>query len=151
MTERRCETTNGVQLHSHDVLRAALAGHVRRVVVDADNVTIDLGRRRRLFTGSARDAAKLMVRHCEHPGCELPVDWCEVDHATEWATDDGGTDQANARIRCGPHNREKHRKRWRTQRATNGRSYTIRSDGTIMLPVGARSPSFPESERDPTA
>lgn len=151
LTERRCETTNGVQLHSHDVLRAALAGHVRRVVVDADRVTIDLGRRRRLFTGSARDAAKLMVRHCEHPGCELPVDWCEVDHATEWATDDGGTDQANARIRCGPHNREKHRKRWRTRRATNGRSYTIRSDGTIMLPVGARTPSFPESERDPTA
>jgi hypothetical protein len=142
LVHRRCETSNGVQLHPHDVLRAALAGHVRRAVIDSDGVTIDLGRRQRLFTGSARDAAKLMVRHCEHPGCELPAEWCEVDHAVEWAEDDGPTDQQNARIRCGTHNREKHRKRWRTRRATNGRSYTIRTDGTIMLPAGARAPTF---------
>jgi hypothetical protein len=56
LLHRRCETVNGVQLHPHDVLRAALAGHVRRAVIDADGVTIDLGRKRRLFTGSARDA-----------------------------------------------------------------------------------------------
>ena len=67
-------------LHSHDVLRAALAGHVRRTVVDSDRVVIDLGRRQRLFTGNARQAAKLLVRRCEHVGCELPGDWCEVDH-----------------------------------------------------------------------
>ena len=53
LVHRRCETTNGVQLHPHDVLRAALAGHVRRAVIDSDGVTIDLGRRQRLFTGAA--------------------------------------------------------------------------------------------------
>ena len=42
----RCETSSGVTLHPHDVLRAALAGHVRRVVVDAAGVAIDMGRRR---------------------------------------------------------------------------------------------------------
>ncbi len=148
LVHRRCETTNGVQLHPHDVLRAALAGHVRRAVIDSDGVTIDLGRRQRLFTGSARDAAKLMVRHCEHPGCELPADWCEVDHAVEWAEGGGPTDQRNARIRCGIHNREKHRKRWRTRRATNGRNYIIRADGTIMLPAGASAPTFADPDLD---
>ena len=92
-----------------------------------------------------------MVRHCEHPGCELPADWCEVDHAAEWAEDDGPTDQRNARIRCGAHNREKHRKRWRTRRATNGHNYTVRADGTIMLPAGARAPTFAGADPGPDA
>jgi len=87
------------------------------------------------------------VLHCEHPGCELPADLCDVDHADEW-TDGGPTDQHNSRVRCGSHNVDKTRHRWRSERATNGRTYTIRSDGTIMLPVGVRPPMFP-SEDDP--
>lgn len=143
----RCETTNGVALRPRDVLRAALSGHVRRVVLDADGVVVDQGRKQRLFTGSARQAAMLLLRHCEHPGCDLPADWCQVDHADEWI-DGGATDQVNASVRCGSHNRTKHRKKLKSRRATNGRTYTIRADGTIMLPVGARSPSFPEDDPD---
>jgi Domain of unknown function (DUF222) len=138
-----CETSNGVALHPHDVLRAALAGHIRRTVVDAQRVVIDQGRKQRLFTGSARRAAKMLIRHCEHAGCELPADWCDVDHIDEWDRDDGATDQRNAAVLCGHHNTDKHRRRWRTRRATNGHGYTIRADGTIVLPVGARPPDFP--------
>ena len=134
-------------MHPHDVLRAALAGHLRRVVVDAAGVAIDMGRRRRLFEGPAREAAKLLVLRCEHPGCELAADLCDVDHADEWA-DGGLTDQHNPSIRCGGHNVDKAKRRWRSKRAANGRTYTIRPDGTIMLPVGARPPTFPE-EDDP--
>ncbi len=116
-------------------------------MVDSAGVAIDLGRRRRLFEGPAREAAKLLVLHCEHPGCELPADLCDIDHADEW-TDGGHTDQDNSRIRCGTHNTDKSTRRWRSERATNGRTYTIRQDGTIMLPVGVRPPTFP-SEDDP--
>jgi hypothetical protein len=147
LTERRCETSSGVTLHPHDVLRAALAGHVRRVVVDAAGVAIDMGRRRRLFEGPAREAARLLVLRCEHPGCELPADLCDIDHAEEWA-DGGWTDQHNSRIRCGSHNVDKTKRRWRSRRAANGRTYTVRGDGTIMLPVGVRPPTFPD-EDDP--
>lgn len=139
---RMCETTDGTPLHPHDVLRAALAGHVRRVVVDSERVVIDLGRRQRLFTGSARQAAKLLLRRCEHAGCELPADWCDVDHADEWDRDHGRTDQSNAAVLCRTHNNAKYRHRWRTRRARNGSSYTIRADGTVVLPVGARAPEF---------
>jgi hypothetical protein len=147
LNDFRCESSSGVTLHPHDVLRAALAGHVRRVVVDGAGVAIDLGRRRRLFEGPAREAARLLVLRCEHPGCELPADLCDVDHADEW-TDGGHTDQHNSRIRCGVHNVDKSKRRWRSRRATNGRTYTVRADGTIMLPVGVRPPTFP-SEDDP--
>ena len=154
LDQRRCETSDGTQLHPHDVLHAALAGHIRRVIVNAAGRPVDLGRKSRLFTGAAKEAAKLLVTHCEHPGCELPADWCDVDHATEWA-DLGATDQDNASIRCGPHNRAKHRHRWQSKRATNGTTYTVRADGTIMLPVGADPPTFhqpePEPDRDGTS
>ena len=143
----RCETTNGVVLHPHHLLRAALSGHVRRVVIDSAGVIIDQGRKQRLFTGSARQAAMMLVKHCEHPGCDLPAQWCQVDHANEW-TDGGVTDQANARARCGGHNRDKHRKKLKSKRATNGRTYTIRSDGSVMLPVGARKPIFADDDSE---
>lgn len=147
---RRCETDTGVAVHAHDVLRAALSGHVRRVVVDAAGTVIDMGRRRRLYTGSAREAAKLLITRCQHPGCRLPARFSDVDHADEWVADRGATDQANADIRCGPHNRAKSRHRWRTRRATDGTTYTLRADGTVMLPVGARPPEFAEPDDLPS-
>ena len=144
--DRRCETDTGVEVHAHDVLRAAVSGHARRVVVDSAGTVIDMGRRSRLYTGSAREAAKLLVTRCQHPGCRMPARFSQVDHADEWVADDGRTDQVNAGIECASHNVEKHRQRWRTRRATNGITYTIREDGTIMLPVGAREPDFIEQE-----
>ena len=140
--EVHCETSTGVALHPHDVLRAALAGHVRRVVVDASSVVIDMGRQQRLFTGSARTAAKLLVKRCERAGCELPGDWSDVDHINEWQRDGGSTDQRNSAILCRHDNNDKHHKRWRTKRATNGSSYTIDANGKLLLPVGARPPKF---------
>jgi Domain of unknown function (DUF222) len=144
---RRCETSTGQILDPHTVLRAALAGHIRRAVLGADNVPINLGRKARVFTGPARQAAKLLAVHCDHPGCGLPADFCEVDHSTEWS-DDGRTDQDNAGVECGSHNRLKHRRRWRTRRDIDGRTHTIRADGTIMLPVGVRPPVFPDDVED---
>jgi hypothetical protein len=141
LANRRCQTTNGVQLHPFDVLRAALSGHVRRVVLGARSVPIDLGRSSRLFTGAARDAARLLVEWCDHPGCDVPARICQVDHGVEWE-DGGATDQDNAGSRCGPHNRHKHRTKRRTRRAVDGRTYTFRPDGTVILPVGCRPPQF---------
>ena len=143
----RCETSRGTLLHPHDVLRATLAGHVRRVVVDARSVPIDMGRKQRLFTGAAREAAKLLVRRCDHAGCDLPDDFCEVDHVVEW-NDGGPTDQDNGGVECGHHNRLKHRRRTATRRDIHGRRYTIRRDGSIILPVGARPPTFPAETDD---
>ena len=143
----RCDTANGTPLHPHDVLCAVLAGHIRRVVVDTEGVVIDLGRKTRLFTGPAREAAKLLVRRCDHPGCDLPADFCDVDHVTEWV-DNGTTDQHNAGVNCGRHNRHKHRHKFTRRRSIHGQSYTIRPDGSIILPIGARPPTFPDDHPD---
>ena len=138
---RRGETPNGSPIHPSVILRALLTGHVRRVVLDSRRVVIDYGTRQRLFTGLARQAAMLLARTCEFPGCTLPADWSQIDHNHEWA-DGGRTDQDNTNIGCGHHNRLKHRHRWHTRRDHRGRAYTIRADGTIILPVGERPPDL---------
>lgn len=148
LADRRCVTTNGVPLRPHDVLRAALSGRVRRVVLGAKRRPVDVGRAERVFTGAARDAAKLLVDWCEHPGCDLPSELCQVDHSTEWNAG-GRTDQNNAGVRCGLHNREKHRRHRAVRRSLDGRNHTFRSDGMIILPVGCRPPRFePDDEPD---
>jgi hypothetical protein len=141
LSNRKCQMSDGTPIHPHDALRALLEGYVQRVVIDANSVVTDMGRESRLFTGYARQAALVLVTRCDHPGCDLPAEWCEVDHNIEWAAG-GRTDQNNARPRCSPHNRFKSRNRWRSQRATNGYHYNIREDGTIVLPIGARPPTF---------
>lgn len=143
---RRCETSTGAKIHPIVALRAALTGHIRRVVVDSDGVIVDYGTKQRLFTGRARAAALLLASTCSHPGCRVPARFCEVDHMDEWATGGGRTDQHNAAAECGGHNRFKHRERWSTRRDACGRVYTLRSDGTIVLPVGERSPDLTADE-----
>jgi hypothetical protein len=138
---RRCETPNGSPIHPSVVLRALLTGHVRRVVVDSRGVIIDYGTRQRLFTGLARQAALLLAKTCEFPGCNMPATWSQIDHNHEWMSG-GRTDQDNTNIACGHHNRTKHRQRWRTRRNHRGRAYTIRNDGTLILPAGERPPDL---------
>ena len=147
LLQRRCETATGVPLRPSDVLRAVLSGRVRRVVLGAKSRVIDMGRAQRAYTGAARDAATLLTTTCEHPGCDLPAEWCQVDHVTEWH-ESGPTDQDNAAIECAHHNRDKHRHRRRTRRTSTGRAHAVRADGTMILPVGARPPDEPDEPLD---
>jgi hypothetical protein len=125
---RRCETPDGVQIDPAQMLSAALIGHVRRVVLDSAGVVIDFGRKRRLFTGAAREALLLFgPRTCIHPGCNRPARQSEADHATPWC-EGGGTDQTNGTIECNVHNPFKNNG-FRTWRDTDGRWHTIRPDG----------------------
>ncbi len=112
---RRCHNVDGTQLPPSDVVAAALVGHVRRVVVDAAGTVIDLGRKRRLFTGAARDAAMLraLLRGpgglgCLWPGCDGRGGCLQADHRHP-AGRGGPTDTANSDAYCGTHNRIKER------------------------------------------
>lgn len=117
------------------------------MIVDANDVVISHGRTQRLFTGKAREAAQLLAIRCGHRGCDVPAEFCDVDHVDEWAADGGATDQANAMSLCGSHDRWKHRQRLRGRRDRHGRIHLIRPDGTVIKPVGARDPEWAEPDR----
>ena len=98
----RCHTTSGIPIDPADAVAASLIGHIRRVIVDADGVIIDLGRRSRVFTGSAHEAARLQAAmdlngRCLWPGCGHHH--CQIDHSEPWPNG-GPTDVRNAGPLC---------------------------------------------------
>ena len=145
-TSRRCATSTGVAVHPDVALQAMFAGSVRRVMVDAHDVVINMGRTQRLFTGKARQAAQLLAVRCGFRGCDVPAGFCDVDHVTPWV-DGGETDQANSMPLCGSHDRRKHRKQLRGRRDRYGRIHLIRPDGTVIKPLNAHDPEWADPER----
>lgn len=138
---RICRTTSGHPIHPADAVAALLVGHVRRVVIDAASNVIDLGRRRRCFTGSSRDAAllKSAIRDrggtsCFWADCNSPPQWMQVDHDRTWRAL-GPSDIANSQTACGHHNRLKETG-YRPVRGPDGTYTYLRPDGTtITAPV----------------
>ena len=124
----RFETTRGMVLDPADIVIAATVGHVRRVVLNSAGVVTDMGRRRRLFTGAAREALDLQSGRCIWPGCGLPANRCQGDHTTEWS-DLGHTKPENGAPACGRHNRLKSRG-FRAHRYADGTWHIYRPDGT---------------------
>jgi hypothetical protein len=146
-TRHRCETAGGAVVAADELVRAALTGHIRRVVTDSAGVVVDAGRKRRLFSGAMRDVARLLARRCQYPGCTVPVRATEIDHLAEWH-EDGHTVLGNAGIGCGAHNRRKHRERWHASRTELGTLEWRRADGSRVAPVGRRRlPDHDEVDR----
>jgi len=144
LERRRCESDTGIPIPPEAVFEATMQGYVRRVVVDDDGVVLNMGRKRRLFTGSARTAVKLMASHCGHRGCTVGSRHADIDHIDEWERDDGRTDVINGHPRCNGHNVVKTRLGLIDRRTPGGRLITYRRDGTPMLPVGCRAPDDPD-------
>ncbi len=130
----RCSTLDGNPVDPTEAVAAALNGHIRRVVVGADSVVIDLGRRRRLFTGAAALAVRLSSTTCYWPGCEVPVTECQCDHLRPWsvrADGSGGgcTCPGNGAPPCGRHNLFKEHG-FTVRRDPTGTLHVLRPDGT---------------------
>ncbi|MEZ5408596.1 MAG: DUF222 domain-containing protein [Acidimicrobiales bacterium] len=125
----RCSTLDGVPLEPVEQFFSSLANEIRRVIVNTKGVVIDLGRKARLFTGSARHAAQLQSPHCVWPGCDHPTTRCEVDHLHDY-NNGGPTDPANGAPLCGFHNRWKQKGFSVTRDPVTGRWRTYRPDGS---------------------
>jgi Domain of unknown function (DUF222) len=130
----RCETTTGTLIDPCAAVAAVVIhGHVRRVVFDTAGQVIDLGRRRRLFTGAARTAVQLQATHCRWPGCSVPTTRCQIDHSIDWQHA-GTTSPDNGALLCARHNRHKNHG-YHTWRDPTGTWHTYRPDGTEIAPA----------------
>ena len=128
---RRCSTLSGKPIDPHDAIGAALIGHIRRVVFDSRGVVVDMGRKSRLFTGTAREAAILARAVCTWLSCDTPSPDCEIDHALEWGRG-GPTNQANAPPLCRPHNLFKQNHNFTITLEDDGQFHVWRPDGTEL-------------------
>lgn len=128
-SKRHCRDARGRVLDPRAVVAASAVGEVRRVVYGADSVTLDMSRRRRLFTGPLREAVLLSAPRCTHLGCPVPGDRCEADHLVPWSKR-GPTKVDNGGPKCDHHNRNAHQHGVTTIRDANGLWRTYRADGT---------------------
>jgi hypothetical protein len=124
----RCETIDGDPLEPYEAFANSLVNQIRRVVVDAKGVVIDLGRAR-FFTGAARDAVQLAGDgECDWKGCWVKASMCETDHLHEHGRG-GRTCPGNGAPCCGRHNRWK-QKGYRVWRDDTGTIHITRPDGS---------------------
>jgi hypothetical protein len=103
-----CELADGTVVTPGSLVPHLDRAWLERVVFGPDSRVMDLGVRRRLFTGATRRAVQLRDRECFHEFCDLPADKCQVDHIERYA-DGGETKQDNGRPACGFHNRGRER------------------------------------------
>ena len=124
----RCATIGGIPLPRSVLIEALFAGQVRRVIIDGAGVAVDVGRKRRFFTGPMREALMLLTEYCVHPGCSQPSSRSVADHSHDFQHG-GGTSTSNGGPMCNHHNLRKNLG-YETWRAPTGYWHTHRPDGT---------------------
>ena len=126
-----CQTLGGTTLTPGEALGAAIAGHIRRVVIGAPEASIT--QKSRVFTGPLRALIQTRDTTCIWTGCHIPSDQCQADHITPWRHTQN-TSANNGAPLCGKHNRHKERG-YRTWKDTQGHWHIQRPDGTTITPA----------------
>lgn len=129
----------GDALLTHEALaRLACDGTIRRVLVDASGVPLDVGRRMRLFSPAQRRALAVRDEGCRFPGCGRPARYTDAHHVRSWLTG-GDTDLHNGVLVCRHHHRALHEGGWRIEPMDRARG--ANAELVFAGPRGQRLPS----------
>jgi len=94
---RICELAGGTVVTPGSLVPWLDRAWAERMVFDGPHRVINVGVRRRLFTGATRRVVEVRDRECFHEFCDVSGDGCEVDHVEPWATG-GLTVDGNGRL-----------------------------------------------------
>ena len=104
---RMCELADGTIVSPSQVVPLLGDADIERIVFDGPSRVIDVGVRRRFFTGALRRAIEVRDRYCQHPsGCDVPAAQCHIDHIEPYS-EGGLTVQGNGRCLCPVHNHQR--------------------------------------------
>lgn len=106
------------------VQRLACDSTVTRVVLGSESVVIDVGRAKRVVSGSTRRALDARDKQCQWPGCDRPPSWTAAHHLVHWAVG-GETNLDNMVLLCHRHHTMVHEGRWQLVRTDDGRLLTV--------------------------
>ncbi|HET9518304.1 MAG TPA: DUF222 domain-containing protein [Actinoplanes sp.] len=104
----------GRRLTPGQVRRLACDAQIMPAILGSEGQVLDVGRSRRLITGSLRRALALRDRGCAFPTCTRPPRWTDGHHIKSWV-DGGPTSLDNAVLLCGPHHRTIHHTDWQVR------------------------------------
>ena len=97
----RCHLEDGTPLSTAVARRLGCDAEVV-AITEKDGLPIDVGRRKRLFTGRQRRALRSRDRACRFPGCPVSGGRTRAHHIREWWRG-GPTNLANGASLCDPH------------------------------------------------
>ncbi len=106
------------------VQRLACDSAITRVVLGSESVVIDVGRAKRVVSGSRRRALDVRDKQCQWPGCDRPPSWTAAHHLVHWARG-GETNLDNMVLLCHRHHTMVHEGRWQLVRTDDGRWLTV--------------------------
>ena len=106
---RVCELSTGPVITPGEILPLLDGADIERVVFEGPSRVIDVGERRRFFTGATRRAVEVRDRRCDTATCTVPAHRCDVDHIEPYEHG-GPTVQANGRLRCPAHHTGRRRR-----------------------------------------
>ena len=131
------ETEFSLPISAKTVERWACDCSLTRVLLDSDSQVIDVGRSKRVISGSRRRALEARDGGCRWPGCDRPPKWTEGHHVVFWAHGgDGGFE--NQILLCHRHHWMVHEGNWQLIKTADGDIKTIRPPD--MFSVHARGP-----------
>ncbi|MCU1365900.1 MAG: hypothetical protein JWN39_1539, partial [Ilumatobacteraceae bacterium] len=108
-------------------------------LLTSNSVPLDLGRSQRLASDAQYKALLARDGGCRFEGCQMPADWCQVDHIHEWDAQNGPTDLHLLVLWCVYHHSFRHRPDVHLHGDANNLSITLPDGRTMPLP--ARGPT----------
>jgi hypothetical protein len=111
-------------ISAETVRRLACDSAITRVVLGSESVVIDVGRAKRVVSGSRRRALDVRDKQCQWPGCDRQPSWTAAHHLVHWGRG-GETNLDNMVLLCHRHHTMVHEGRWQLVRTDDGRWLTV--------------------------
>lgn len=111
------QTLDGKPLTPSQIAQVLADCDLDRFVYDTAQRPIAYNARHRFFSGKLRAAIEARDRTCQAAGCDAPLRHTQVDHITPVA-EGGATAPDNGRLACGPCNRTRPHRRFRSPPAS---------------------------------
>ena len=109
---------DGTPLPADELRRLACDAQILPAIFQGASQPLNLGRTRRLATGSQRAALVARDRACV--GCGASASWCQAHHIIHWK-DGGPTNISNLVLLCSRCHHKVHNQGWKLQRTPGGK------------------------------